>query len=63
MMEHYRAQNWAAAREEIARARAVSEEADLPMEGTYELYIERVDDYEENPPGADWDGVYVSLTK
>lgn len=63
MLEHYRAQDWAAAREEIARARVVSDEADLPMEGTYELYAERVDDYEENPPGADWDGVYVSLTK
>jgi adenylate cyclase len=63
MLENYRAQDWARTREEIAQARALSNEAGLPMEGTYELYDERVDDYEENSPGPDWDGVYVSLTK
>ncbi|MDA9975851.1 adenylate/guanylate cyclase domain-containing protein [Alphaproteobacteria bacterium] len=63
MLEHYKAQDWARARDDIQRARKLSDEANLPMAGTYDLYAERVDDYEINAPGADWDGVYISLTK
>jgi adenylate cyclase len=63
MLEHYKAQDWAEARHDIERARKLSDEAGLPMTGTYDLYAERVDDYEINAPGADWDGVYISLTK
>jgi adenylate cyclase len=63
MLEHYKTQDWARARDDIERARKLSDEAGLPMAGTYDLYAERVDDYEINTPGADWDGVYISLTK
>jgi adenylate cyclase len=63
MLEHYRGQEWASARGDIERARALSEQADLPLSGTYDLFSERIDAYEATSPGADWDGVYISLEK
>ena len=29
----------------------------------YELYENRIAEYEINPPGEDWDGVFVATTK
>jgi adenylate cyclase len=29
----------------------------------YDLYEERITEYEANPPGPDWDGVFVATTK
>ena len=29
----------------------------------YDLYDERIEYYQENPPGPDWDGVFVATTK
>jgi adenylate cyclase len=63
MLEHFRAQEWTMARDDIKRARTLSEEANLPLAGTYDLFDERVDAYEATPPAADWDGVYISLEK
>ena len=28
-----------------------------------DLFVERIDFYEKNPPGAAWDGVFVAETK
>ena len=29
----------------------------------YDLYDERIEDYKENPPGPDWDGVFIATSK
>ena len=41
----------------IGRAR----EADLEV--LYDLYEERIDHYEQNPPHPAWDGVFVATSK
>lgn len=55
----YRAQDWDAA------AKCAEEASELPEApvGLYAMYQARIADYRENPPGEDWDGVYVALTK
>jgi len=35
----------------------------VPADGPSKLYIERCNQYIKNPPGADWDGVFVMTTK
>ena len=59
MLAHYRAQDWAAARAALGRCRG----CDARMEAFYDLYEERLAYFTENPPAADWDGVFVALTK
>jgi tetratricopeptide (TPR) repeat protein len=34
-----------------------------PEDGPSKLYIKRSEEYMENPPGDDWDGVFVMNTK
>jgi len=29
----------------------------------YDLYEERIEEYKENPPGPDWDGVFIATSK
>jgi len=29
----------------------------------YDLYEERIGVYKENPPGSDWDGVFIATSK
>jgi adenylate cyclase len=59
MLEAYRSQNWTAAREAISRCRNV----DGAVEGLYQLYEERIEVYEQDPPAPDWDGVFVATSK
>ncbi len=59
MLRGYRAQNWAAARAALAECRG----HDLRLEAFYDLYDERLAYFAANPPDADWDGVFVALTK
>ena len=33
------------------------------LEGLYDVYRDRIGHYERQPPGKNWDGVYVALTK
>ncbi len=35
----------------------------LPEDGPSKLYVDRCDAYIKDPPGEDWDGVYVMKTK
>jgi len=55
----YRAQEWTAALEQLERCEALEPE----LEYLYELYRGRIARYAANPPGADWDGVYVAYAK
>jgi adenylate cyclase len=59
MLAHYRAQDWPAAGAALDRCRC----RDARLAGLYELYDERIAYFAENPPAADWDGVFVALTK
>lgn len=59
MLASYRTQNWDGARAALAECRAATPE----LAGLYDLYVERVDRFAANPPGAEWDGVFVSETK
>lgn len=34
-----------------------------PQDGPSKVYLERCQDYIQNPPPEDWDGVYVMKTK
>ncbi|MEQ8352599.1 MAG: tetratricopeptide repeat protein [Leptospiraceae bacterium] len=34
-----------------------------PTDGPSKLYLERSEEYKANPPGDDWDGVFVMKTK
>ncbi|MCW5730929.1 MAG: adenylate/guanylate cyclase domain-containing protein [Alphaproteobacteria bacterium] len=59
MLAAYRRQDWAEAerlaRDGVARAGHLGE--------LYELYLERIAYFRDNPPGADWDGVFVATSK
>lgn len=59
MLERYRAQDWAGAREALAVCRSL----DTPLSQLYDLYEERITYYERFPPGPGWDGVFVATSK
>ncbi len=60
MLAAYRRQAWSEARAHLDACRQKT----MPlMAGFYDVYEERIADYEASPPGAAWDGVYVALTK
>ncbi len=48
------------ARELVEECRALS---DSRLVTPYDLYEERIEDCAGNPPGADWDGVYMATRK
>ena len=55
----YDARNWTAALDEARRHRSEFPEADRVVA----LYEERVTHFVENPPPAEWDGVYSVTSK
>jgi adenylate cyclase len=59
MLVSYRAQDWASARTAIGECRRC--EARLAQ--LYDLYDERIGFFAANPPGPDWDGVFVATEK
>ncbi|HJU18577.1 MAG TPA: adenylate/guanylate cyclase domain-containing protein [Stellaceae bacterium] len=59
MLVGYRRQDWAGARAALAECRG----RDPRLEALYDLYEERIAHYADNPPGPDWDGVFVAVTK
>ena len=61
MLAAYRAQDWAGAREALARCGAL--ESGLKLGGLYDMFEERIKVFEESPPARDWDGVYIATTK
>jgi adenylate cyclase len=60
MMAAYRQQDWDGA--EAARLECL-EVAPERLRGFYALYETRVAEFRKDPPGADWDGVYVAKSK
>ncbi|MEO5338141.1 MAG: adenylate/guanylate cyclase domain-containing protein [Magnetospirillum sp. WYHS-4] len=61
LLAAYRAQDWTAAKARLADCRRLMD--GYNMAGYYEMMDERVAEFEQNPPGAEWDGVYVAKTK
>ena len=61
MLTTYRAQDWDGAVAALASCRERMGEFNLV--GLYDLYEERIRVYKENPPGHDWDGVFVATSK
>ena len=59
MLASYRAQDWAAAQEKAAALKQRFTE----LENYYQMIEERILAYQANPPGADWDGHYIALSK
>jgi len=59
MLGAYRAQEWQNARDLMQTCTAVYPHLDK----LYDLYRDRIGQYERNPPGENWDGVFVALTK
>ena len=61
LLAAYRAQDWATAKARLADCRSRMD--GYNMAGYYEMMEERIVEFEEHSPGADWDGVYVAKTK
>ncbi len=61
LLEQFRKQAWAEVKKRIAECRALLN--GLPISGLYDLYEERMEEYQQNPPPKDWDGVYVATSK
>jgi adenylate cyclase len=59
LLASYRQQDWPAAREALAECRECGEE----LAGFYDLYAERIEYFEANTPGPEWDGVFIAETK
>jgi adenylate cyclase len=61
----YRSQQWDAAKRLFGRCHELCEAMNdrWHIQHYYEIFAERVDEYAANPPGADWDGVYVATSK
>jgi len=62
MLAVYKSQKWEDAKVLIAEARALGQAYDID-ETFYQLYLDRIDEYEINPPSEDWDGVFIATTK
>jgi adenylate cyclase len=60
MLEAYRRQDWDAAETARRECMAVGPER---LRGFYALYEARIAEFRTDPPGADWDGVYVAKSK
>jgi adenylate cyclase len=35
----------------------------LGLDGLYDLYAERIEAYQADPPGSGWGGVFIATTK
>ncbi len=56
----YRNQNWKKAKMLVSKAR---EAAGEKFDGLYDLFEARIEEYKSNPPGLDWDGVFIATDK
>ena len=60
MIEAYLAQDWDKSEQLSKECRTLD---GGQMSEFYDVYEERFADYRENPPGSDWDGVFIATTK
>jgi adenylate cyclase len=62
MLSAYAGQRWDEAFELLDQARKEMVDV-IDLTVLYELYEERLTDFKANPPGEDWDGVFVATSK
>ena len=61
MLASYRKQQWDEAQRLIDRCRKVAN--GFGIAGLYDMYIERMEAYQTDPPPSDWNGVYEAESK
>jgi adenylate cyclase len=59
MLQAYRVQDWDSAETALDKCQRFK----LELAGFYNLYAERIAHFRENPPGPEWNGVFVALEK
>jgi class 3 adenylate cyclase len=59
MLEAYRGQRWDEAAALLGQCRALDDRLD----DLYDVYLTRIEALKQDPPGPDWDGVFVATTK
>ncbi|MHA1153541.1 MAG: CHASE2 domain-containing protein [Alphaproteobacteria bacterium] len=59
MLAAYRNQRWQEARELMEACSVL----DPSLNKLYDVYRDRIGQYEKTPPGRNWDGVFIALTK
>ncbi len=57
-LKHYREQAW-----DLAETMFRNLKQQAPDRTLYKIYMDRISHFRANPPGKDWDGVYVHTTK
>ncbi len=57
-IKHFRAQRWDAAEREIFSLSQLE-----PERRIYQIYLDRIMEYRNNPPAEDWDGSYTHTSK
>lgn len=57
-LKHYRACNWDEAEREIFALSSLDKDRKI-----YQIYLDRIMKYRENPPPDDWDGSFIHTTK
>ena len=63
MLSAYRQQRWETAARLCGALAETQIAIRLGLGDLYQLYTDRIADYSSNLPGAEWDGVYVALSK
>jgi adenylate cyclase len=61
MLARFRRCDFAGASEQLVTCRKIGH--GFSLEYLFNLYAERIHTFEENPPPADWNGVFVLETK
>ena len=61
MIDSYRSQDFKKARDMVAECRTLLD--GFRVAGLYDLYEQRLDEFEATPPAADWDGTFIATTK
>ncbi len=63
MLASYRRREWDEALDALETLEELGEEIGLPIDEYLLIYEARIVEFQHNPPGADWDGVYVASSK
>jgi adenylate cyclase len=61
MLATYREQQWDATKALIERCRKLAN--GFGVDGLYDMYLERIEAYQHDPPPPDWNGVYEAESK
>jgi adenylate cyclase len=63
MLHDYRSRNWQGARQALERMAVASDGLGVNIDGFLQVYQDRIETCEANPPGEDWDGTYAATGK